>query len=378
MYENLFTENEKKYTGKIFLNNKCLIYRPERAFINQNEIERMITFAKHINRNAYKKIDTVIDFQKNRFKDKLSYIFLEFICRYILSSGRNLYLLLNDETNIYTEGILFSPLQCLRYANKNSQLNFLKSFDTHISLRHYRRIAYVNDPAIDELPSRFMTDIISFLTNLECNREYAVEIATVISELVDNAIDHGGEDVLLDIDVTSDYLKTHATGRYYGVNIVVMNFSDHLLKTKVENKLKNNKYIDNRLVKVKEAYNNHKPHFNGISYTEDDFYTLASFQNQITGRNEMTTTGGTGLTTLISNLANKSDIYNCYMISGNRILNFISGLLNMNKDQWYGFNIENDFINNIPDKRCFMKSKFYMPGTAYNLNFVLKKENENE
>lgn len=125
---------------------------------------------------------------------------------------------------------------------------------------------------------------------------------------------------------------------------------------------------------VKIAYNNHKPHFDYVGYCEDDFYILSSFQDKITGRNEMATTGGTGLTTLVSNLTYRSDAYNCYVISGFRKLNFITQYLEINEDYWYGFNDEKDFINFPPAKCCFQSNPFFMPGTAYNLNFVLEKE----
>ena len=374
MYERLFEINDQAYTGKIVLRNKHVIYKPKQALIGQKELYRMILFARYINRNAYKKLDVVIDLSNNKFIDKLAYIFLEYICKYILYSNRNLYLILNKDHDIYTAGIKHSPLNYLRSIEKSKREEFLHRFNKDICERHYRQLAHVYDDSIDTLPSKYMTDITCFLTTLGIDKESSVAIATVISELVDNAIDHGENDVLLDIDVTNDYIKKNEQGIYYGVNIVVMNFSRTLLNTKVENKLKSNKYIDNRMKKVKEAYDNHKNHFDYRSYGENEFYILASFQNQITGRDEMTITGGTGLTTLISNLADKSDAYRCYVVSGNSVLNFISDLLLMNDDNWYGFNKENDFINSPPDKACFTKCDYFMPGTAYNLNFVLKKE----
>ena len=89
-------------------------------------------------------------------------------------------------------------------------------------------------------------------------------------------------------------------------------------------------------------------------------------------------TGGTGLTHLISALESKSDAYNCYMISGTRILRFQQDLLKQDSSGWVGFNSNHDFINHPPRYDTFSKSPIFLPGVAYNLNFVLKKEQNNE
>ena len=38
-------------------------------------------------------------------------------------------------------------------------------------------------------------------------------------------------------------------------------------------------------------------------------------------------------------------------------------------DGYIGFNMKRNFINAIPDESAVMKTKFYMPGVAYNLCF---------
>ena len=68
-----------------------------------------------------------------------------------------------------------------------------------------------------------------------------------------------------------------------------------------------------------------------------------------------------------------TDSYNCYMYSGNSVLWFKKDYLNYNSDGWIGFNNQNNFFDCKPDSEVFTKIPFYFPGTAYNLNFVVKK-----
>ena len=49
-------------------------------------------------------------------------------------------------------------------------------------------------------------------------------------------------------------------------------------------------------------------------------------------------------------------------------------MLSYDDDNWVGFNTANDFLTQIPDVQCIEKSKIFFPGTAFNLNFVMKLE----
>ena len=87
--------------------------------------------------------------------------------------------------------------------------------------------------------------------------------------------------------------------------------------------------------------------------------------------------GGTGLTCLINSLQRKSDSDDCYVLSGNKIVLFLKEYLSYN-DDWIGFNKSNDFFSDTPDYEVFDRSQMYFSGTAYNLNFVMKSEDNNE
>ena len=108
-------------------------------------------------------------------------------------------------------------------------------------------------------------------------------------------------------------------------------------------------------------------------YTEDDFYTIAAFQHKISGSIQKKVTGGVGLTHLIKSLEEKSSGHICYMLSNNRILDFKKEFLQYDKDDYIGFNFKNDFFGNIPELSIFKNSSTFFSGTAYNLNFAIKK-----
>ena len=80
------------------------------------------------------------------------------------------------------------------------------------------------------------------------------------------------------------------------------------------------------------------------------------------------------MTKLIRSLENQSDAYRCYVISGKRCINFYRDFLEYTSDGWIGFNKKNNYLEERPETgvvdHCFIN----MPGTAYNLNFIMKGE----
>lgn len=198
-------------------------------------------------------------------------------------------------------------------------------------------------------------------------------MSEVAVELAGNSHEHAKSNCLIDIDVAPGYSKIDREGNYYGVNLVVLNLSDILMGYGIKDKI-NNKCGD-RYNSVSEAYINHSKYFDS-NYTEEDFFIIASFQDKISGNKDKFCTGGKGLTKLIASLEERSDTYCCYMISGNRILNFAHDVLEYDNDGWIGFNDEKNFLECLPRKNVIGTNNMYFPGTAYNLNFVLKKEDE--
>ena len=57
--------------------------------------------------------------------------------------------------------------------------------------------------------------------------------------------------------------------------------------------------------------------------TKEDFYNICSFQHKISGRKDVKSTGGTGLTKLIQTLEKMSDAHKCYVVAGKKVVNFL-------------------------------------------------------
>ena len=280
---------------------------------------------------------------------------------------------------ILSAGISSSVLQIL--TNKRLNLSdrnekFIKVFEYKIYKNHFRKLLKYEDYQGTDKLSKLYDDITYFQRNLNIPPEYFDEISEVIVELLGNAIEHSKSDCLVDLDISRDYVNSKQEP-VLGINLVIINFSDTLLGNDIQTKIKTidfkNKKISEKYIKVNEALENHKEFFDE-NYDEEDFFNITTFQDRISGRKEYLQTGGTGLTKLIESLEDKSCDHACYVFSGSRILVFEKQYLTY-KDNWIGFNKENDFISTKPSSDIFQRSDFFMPGTAYNLNFIVKVDN---
>lgn len=307
-----------------------------------------------------------------QFRDKLTYVFLEIICYSLIEKYHHATVVgFKCKHNIQIEGIAYSPLLLLNKGKAKNMQNFIAKFNDELYKRHFRKVFEYNDG--DDTLSKTMGDITYFLIYCGVEQSCADDISEVVSELIGNAWEHANTSCLVDIDVTGLYDKESSSGKYAGINIAVVNFSQPLFGDALRHRiLQSNEKLDQRYEKVAEAYINHKKFFNQ-NYTEEDFFNLASFQHKISGSINKRVTGGTGLTKLIGSLEKRSDSHNCYMISGKRAMWFIHQFLEY-KDGWIGFNERNNFFEEPPSMTVIGESAIYMPGTAFNLNFVMRQE----
>lgn len=367
-------KNKKKYR----LNNRMLEYKLDTGELNGKKIKEIIQFVNAVQSQYPKtKIPIHLNLGNVIFTDKLTYIFLECICNYLIETCKTRVIVtFNPRTTIHTVGIASSPLLLLRKGQKEGISKFLRIHKKEIYKCHYRRILEVRENDDPYLLSKIMSDIDTFLKAFSITKQYRDAIAEVIVELAGNALEHAETDCLIDIDVTEDYTKKEVKGFFYGINITIVNFSSKLLGDSIAEKIKQKEILNDRHNKLLLAYDVHKNSFETSlsSYMEEDFYNIASFQHRISGRMNREFTGGTGLTKLISRLEDYSDAYLCYVITGERALFFERDYLKYNQDNWIGFNDKNDFLSDIPKKNILGANNINLPGTAYNLNFVLKKE----
>lgn len=374
----LFSHNNKKSKEKFFLSkDKRIVYNFDTDEINGIAIGRFLMFLKGLHlRWTNMKAPIIINLGKAKFADKLTICIFESICYNLIETyGHYVRLRYSITSDIGTEGFKSSPLLLLGTKNREDIKKFKKKFEFDMYGNHYRKILSGEENAESDFLCKLMTDIDSFLKFRHVEEACRDEVAEVIVELVGNAIEHTKSDCLLDIDITKEY-KMRATGEpCYGINIVVLGYSKQLLSDALKEKILSSEKLGDRYIYVRNAYKYHKSFFDE-KYTEEDFFNIASFQHKISGSRIKRVSGGTGLTKLICSLEKRSEDHNCYVVSGTRVINFIREFLEYDDDNWIGFNEDGNFQSGIPNSRIISYCPVYIPGTAYNLNFVMRKEKD--
>ena len=376
--ELLLKNNPMKIKTKIkMLPNKVYVYTNRSANFSFFEISQILNFLQNVkNRHKLSLLPIIIDLGCIKFLDKLSYVLLECICyNLIVKENCKLRIFYKGRETIYTAGI---DMSCMMFLNENRD-EFLKKFSFEIYRKHFRRIVKCENLTGEEI-CYITQDIETFLKTWGIDDECSDYISVVMGELIDNAIEHSKTDCLIDIDITEEPWVAPDGSEVYGVNIVVLNFADVLIYNNLMRKL--NSLADSdvelppRYRNAMDARSFHSNKWNE-NYNEEDFFTITAFQDKISGRENSNNTGGRGLTQLIEALETRSDDSHCYVLSGNKAIRFMKEYLSQNDEQWVGFNKSRDYLTDIPDEICIHKCTFHMPGTAYNLNFVLKKEENN-
>lgn len=372
----LLNENQDNHHYRPEISRGRFVYHFSGDSFSINSIRDIICFFNSIIAR-YKSVlmPVVLDLGHIKFTDKLVITLLECICADIIGTYHtDIRILISLQTTIQTEGFKSSPLLLLMEQEKEKRQKFLLKFDREIYSNHFRRTFSGEISPDSFLLSQSLDDIANFLKFFELQDRDREDIAEIAMELVGNATGHTRSDCLLDIDVTQDYDKRNAEGKYFGINIGIINFSQQLFGQAIQEKITQdqNNILGNRYQSVKAAYQSHARHFDK-SYTEQDFYIISAFQHKISGRRDNNITGGTGLTGLIKGLQQRSDAHSCYLLSGRRKLLFNPRYLEYNSNDWIGFNEENDFLRTPPDKSLFQKSALKVPGTAFNLTFILRR-----
>ena len=128
----------------------------------------------------------------------------------------------------------------------------------------------------------------------------------------------------------------------------------------------------NRYADILEAYKYHINLFNQ-NYSEKHFFALASFQDKISGRASARNTGGRGLAEIVRELEKRVDVYECYVLSGDKVIFFHPDCLETDNRGYITFNTKNDFIYGKPDSKVVSYSSTNLCGTGYNLASIYKR-----
>ena len=381
LLENPFTCRDKYYKRRIRLSTcndngrklKCFLIEYHKNVITGTGMRDIIHLLHYtVVKYSVLKYPIMLDIGETSFNDKLVYIVLECVIHIVMEKyHRKVYICYKVTDSIWTEGFKYS---CLNNVNDGFDI-FEKKFKYDLDRKHFRKVFTYQDYCDKKCLSKLMTDIRCFLKNNCINESSVDELTEVLIELVGNSGEHAKTDCLIDLDLTDDTYKSTADDldNYYGLNACVVNFSKELFYVPLMNKMKSSQEVNERHIWVKKAKNNHEKYFSD-KYSEKDFYTISSFQDKISGSIQKDKTGGRGLTSLISSLGEKASDQLCYMASGNRALFFYADHMRFNKEEFIGFNKNNDYINSIPEDGVIRDVDVYLPGTMYNLSYVIKKE----
>lgn len=376
---NALFEVNQQHSCKIHIQNKKFIFECKDKIFSGDTILKVINFVNTLQikyRNV--KAPLIFSFGQVTIADKLSYILFECICYFVIKEYHQKIILYIDPVDqIDTTGIFSSSLPLLSDVLGKNMDKFIHCFEMEIYRNHFRRLIKGEEKEKTNYLGNLLQELDTFLKFFNIIEENRDEITEVIAELVGNACEHGHTDCLLDIDIADNYSKSVENipqkGNFYGINIAIVNFSNILLGDGINEKIKNDNLNEERYIDLKRAYNFHKSLFTK-DYSHVDFCNISSLQDKISGRPNYILSGGTGLTKLIHSLQEKSDMNSCYVISGDRCVRFVKDLINYDKNNWLGFNKQMDFFSAIPDKEVITGCYIYLPGTAYNLNFIMKRE----
>ncbi len=241
----------------------------------------------------------------------------------------------------------------------------------YVFKKHYRKVCkYSFENVYNEYLSVILTDISSFFKNCNIYEKYADDLSEAIAEIIGNALEHSNDNCILDIKVLYDDYK-----KYKFINVTTLSIGDVFVGNKIINYVENpnnNCYNSSNQI-VLDAYNNHKSKFDEL-YDLSSFALVSAFQKYVTTRFDSVSSGGTGLTTLIQQLIDKSDGDYCYLLTGDNVIYFKDEYLKLTDDGLIGFNKSNDYIEQPPSDDVVKKVKNKLNVTIYSLQFMLKED----
>ena len=374
----IIEKNMNTYTPKrIPIIKGEIEFRNHQKELNFLTIKTLLRFVSSV-RNKYHSgcLHLFLNFGNVTSTDKLTIQILECVVYTLIHDYRyKITIDITMENTIDTECFRVSPLRYLGKGKRDINA-FYSAFENSTSIKTYRRVVPKSWSYGEELGGLLYSDIKDTVNHTIDDEEFSELMAEVVTELVNNANEHNQSDCLIDVDVSNNYMKRGDTENVFlGVNMSLVSFSDVLVPDLLSTKIKSGEHGGNRYDTVTKAYRNHQAFFND-GYTEDDFFIVTAYQDYISGRKGRSPSGGTGLTKVIQTLEKYSDSSKCYMVTGKNALYFFHDYLDYDSNGYVGFNDEKDYLNYPPDKKTRAESPIYIPGIAYNLSFVYRKDDK--
>ena len=365
---------------KVNIRKKPIVIKLPKEVFSSKSLFYLASRIKFLYTYKWADWEIFIDLGDIKFADKITYLIFDALLYDLLKNTRFIVRvnLSAEPKMIQHNGLGGTALY--RTTNKNNGVidkeNFIKAYEKpmYSDKKVYRRlITHENLKSTNEWPSLVFTEVAAILKGHSTEEEWTDGVSEVVSELLCNVSSHTDGDCLIDIDI-ADKLESNqfqADKQYLSVNVAVINFSENKLFDRIKGNLKEKKYEseDSLYNRIYKAYEIHKSFFND-RYNEDDFFLITAFQNHVSTRDYKSGTGGTGLTTLIEKIIDKTEQDYSYVLSGNNIIFFRTEYLTLSQDKFVGFNKENDYFNFRPAKEVISKSNLNIPGSVYHLLLI--------
>lgn len=398
--------NDNVHFKKVFV----YWYRPSNLTIDLEETKRFFEFlhAVPINKDEINILPIFIDMTDVKFVDKLVYILFETMIYHIIHDKNWIISVIGDlkpencsnsintsslavgnwSTGIVADSNFTNILnkknqeRCEKYKYSRSKIGDLSSTRCFVSAQSETK------------ESLHASDIYEFLEESKELIEKAggnlSDITNTIFEIIANCAEHTNSQYIYDIDIkkvihgSASKLKGN---EYVAINIAIWDFSKAKLGDAIKRKIEcientsskeeynaligEKEYTFEKLLQSKKVHE--KVWRENDAYDADDFFALAAFQPGVTGRPHPGSTGGAGLAHVLDFLLDFSDIYRCYCLTGDTIINLDKKFLTKDKDGWYSFNnIQTaNFVDSAPSKLCVSKSDVFYAGTAFFLHLEL-------
>ena len=319
------------------------------------------------------RVKTEVLFKCYFFKSSDVVNVIELIMLYTALHFENLFVFSLAHSKLLENNILYINSLLPAFSNKTIGKSFISSFHKNIFTQtHYRRVVNYNETSNYDDTLSIICDEIKYTIKNGCNNvDLAIEASESTIEMIGNVLEHSQSDCIVDVKVALN----NEQRIYVSLNVISLS----------------SVYIGNRLMElfdygnsldfsgssiVSKAFQQHKFLFNNL-YDYSSFAFVCSFQNTVSTRANITQSGGTGFTTLLKNIHNKSfnEEYASYILSGDNTLYFKNQFLNVDENGIIGFNVENDFYHKKPDDNILKKERIAFPGTIFCVNLVTEKIN---
>ena len=366
-----FSNKYKRMAYVFRFKNEDLLYWNERTigYLGSVSLHKLYSVMHHFldkyNNGRYM---FVLDIEEYDFQDKNVYMFFDLLSYHIIKYAKFHFLIQmkkRKEVLVSTNGFFNTCMykfcaEHTKFSYKECKERFIKNYERSLVANEswYRGYITSEEITVRNQISQVLSGVIKFLKEAHISEHIQDSVRRVVSELVSN-MEHNDGDCVLDIDICDNNINISF------INIFGKRIFDDLMVLHAEQNLRLS--INEKL---NQALDFHERYFDE-KYTKEDFYFVATFQENVTTKPGYT--AGTGLTEVVKALTKSFSKIASYVITGNNVISFRENLLG-DGSEVVGFNESNNFLNDIPDKTTIQRCELYIPGVVFHLIFKYKEE----